>query len=120
MNLNYKYDKNVVYKIPCNDYNQVYIGQTQKLLNNTKETENILNMMIDESKLLQHKIDKNHKINYEEVQLYPNQQFKLIELNETNKTYTNKTYYTCIIPIYGNVFVLTYELDSKKNSYNYM
>ncbi|XP_046492442.2 uncharacterized protein [Neodiprion pinetum] len=62
---------NVVYKIPCNDCNQVYIGQTGRHLNTRirEHQRNVHEIEERHTALTKHSIDKQHTFNYDNTNI---------------------------------------------------
>src|SRR5436190_6327681 len=97
VNYNYKYNKNVIYKIPCKDCNQVYIGQTGAFLDTRiKQHQYSEKTHKQESTLVQHIEELNHRINYKDTEIvnYQQNKFKRLFMESAIMKYKFKDHFS--------------------------
>ncbi|XP_011701227.1 PREDICTED: uncharacterized protein LOC105457947 [Wasmannia auropunctata] len=71
-----KNKKNVVYRVPCRDYDAAYVGQTKRQLKiRISEHRNDINHKNPHSVITEHRLHLGHKIDWEKVEVLDTERF---------------------------------------------
>ena len=99
---------NIVYQIPCNDCNGVYIGQTCQLLKNRLNGHKYDKK--NKTALTNHMLEKEHTFNYEQVQILRTENhtkkreiYEMIEIQRNHNSINSKADTKQLSKIYYNI-----------------
>ena len=115
---------NIVYRIPCSDCGELYIGQTKRTLQQRITShKSDINRKITNCALSEHSINNKHKPKYDAVSILHNERIlnkrlflEMVEINDEPKSMNKKTDINNLSTIY--TYLLKLNKDLLKNNNN--
>lgn len=115
---------NVVYRIPCNDCEKIYIGQTKRTLQQRITShKSDTNRKITNCALAEHSINNNHSPNYDSISVLHSERIlnkrlflEMVEINDEPNSMNKKTDINNLSTIYTYLLKLNKDLHNKNNN----